>query len=737
MISRRYVMKAKYIFIFVLVVLVNIVSADALDEFKAIKSCLDTPFSAASLEMERDAKLAELQNPQKGEFETTAQFEQRKQDAVNRKLAINKEYEQKIRDARAAHENYITKLRTKLSSLLAQSRETVKLQATLGSYDADSQKYRITIPGKTFEVVVPIDKAPQIKSNFSSYTLMVTRQLNDQLVWDYLEAKLQGPAGVFSSTDKAPGLTSASTTISLVPPQLCSKVSFSEPGGNNMLDAEETASVTIEITNNGKGSAYMVQATLQLSVVSGIDYDKSVYFGEIGVGKTITKSCQLKGGISLPDGKAELKLSFSEQNGFPPDDRIIVFNTCAIRPPELYVSDTGINDFNQNNKIEPGEQVEITTRIHNRGTGTAKGVVAEVQRGEGVFFTPETPSGSFSLGDIESGGYKDVAFSIITAKTASKLDLSLDIKESRSQFNKLAIPLNLNFNKVERSADQMVITGKETNTAIASAPMLTSDVDRDIPMRGKPDKNRWGVIIGIENYRNVSAVTFARRDATIMREYFQKVLGIPSENLYIKTDDEASLSEFKTVFDPGGWLAKNAGNPNSEIFIYYSGHGAPDPEKGTAYLLPYDGNPNYAAISGYELNQLYANLAKLKAKQITLFLDSCFSGANRNNEVILASARPVFITTALPAVTPNLAVYSAASGTQISSGYADMQHGLFSYFLMKALKGEADANCDKKLTQSEVSAFLTDKVSPQARRMGREQDPQLQSSDPTKVLIQW
>jgi hypothetical protein len=717
--------------------LFSVFHADLRDEVKALQQWVNNPFSAVTLETERDAKLIELLNPEKGEFETTAQFELRKQEINTRKLAINKEYEQKVADARTEYDKCNAKLRVKINYLLTQSRETITMQGTLGSYDADTQKYRVSIPQRSFEIVVPLDKAPQVKSTFSSYQLKVSRQLNEKLEWDYLEAKLSGSAGEFSSTDKAPGISTSGTIASLVPPQLDSKLSFSESSGNNMLDAEETASLSIELSNTGKGSGYMVQANIALTGVSGIEYDKTIYFGELAPGKSLSKNCQIKGWTSLAEGTAQLIISFSEQNGFPPDDKVIQFSTLALRPPDTYIAETGINDYNQNNKIEPGEQVEVTVRLHNRGTGLAKGVAVEVKRGEGVYFTPETPSGTFNLGDIASGAYKDIVFHILTAKTATKLELSLDIRENRSQFSRLAVPLNLAFNKVERSADQMVITGKDTYASIASAPMLTADVDKDIPQRGKPDKNRWGVIIGIETYRHVSPVRYAIRDASIMREYFQKVLGIPSENLYIKTDDAATSGEFNTLFNPNGWLAKNASGLDSEIYVYYSGHGAPDPTNNRAYLLPYDANPNYASETGYELNQLYSNLGKLKAKQVTLFLDSCFSGANRDNEIILASARPVFISTPLPSVSANLAVFSAASGAQISSGYSDMQHGLFSYYLMKGLKGDADYNGDKKLSQKELADYLSENVSPMARRMGREQDPQLQSGDPNKVLLQW
>ncbi len=711
--------------------------ADLREEALAIKNWLGAPFSSSQLEAERDQKLAPLQNPVKGEFETSAQFEQRKKDLGNQIKGVQAEYAQKIQDARNAYDSRNAALRGNLQALLAQSRETVALKGTLGAYDADSQKYLVSIPERSFDIVVPISKGPEVKDGFARYELKVTRQLDENLQWSYLEAQLTGPGGNFSSTDKAPALAGPIPTGALIPPALSAVVTFSEPGGNNMLDAEETARVGITVKNSGQGSAWMVEARFDLGSVAGISYPNSVYFGEIKPGEQASKELQLIAGMELRDAQAALNIRFSEQNGFPPDDKVLSFSTRALQPPDLYIADIGIDDFSNNGRIETAESVEVLARVHNRGRGTARNVTAQIVTGEGVFLYGESPDRTFDLGNMEPGEYRDVVFNIITSKTATKLDLRLDLKESRTQFSKLDQPLNLAFNRVERTADQMVVQGRDSNQTIGTAPALSVDVDQDIPERGMPQKNRWGVIIGIQNYRNVQQVEYARRDAEFMREYFQKALGIPAENIYVKTDDGATLGEFQAVFNSKGWLDKNANQKDSEIFIYYSGHGAPDVAGSEAFLLPHDGNPNFPANTGYPLQQLYTNLGSLKARQVTIFLDSCFSGGTRSNEIILAGAKPVFISPELPSVAANVTVFSAASGSQIASSYPDMQHGLFSYYLMKGLRGEADANSDKKITQSELNSYLGDNVGSRARRMGREQDPQLQSGEPDRVLVQW
>ena len=87
------------------------------------------------------------------------------------------------------------------------------------------------------------------------------------------------------------------------------------------------------------------------------------------------------------------------------------------------------------------------------------------------------------------------------------------------------------------------------------------------------------------------------------------------------------------------WLPNNVENGGS-VFVYYSGHGAPNPKTGDAYLVPYDGDPSFIDETGYSLKRLYATLGKLQAKEVIVALDSCFSGAGGRN-VLAKGAKPL------------------------------------------------------------------------------------------------
>ena len=385
----------------------------------------------------------------------------------------------------------------------------------------------------------------------------------------------------------------------------------------------------------------------------------------------------------------------------------------------------------------PGEKGQIVLTLINRGEKRIKNIKPQIKLESGVFDTQFGKINVIIGQDVGRrryfiGGFMlDPGESMTTSATfeipATYPATTLDIKGSLSRSIYGAAPL-----AVERTDP---VTPLAT-TPVAPLPSVAIvDVEKKIP-KGEKNPNAYAVVFGIEQYKNVSSVTYARRDAYWMREYFAKTLGVPEENIYYKTDIDAGKAEFDKVFSQGGWLDKRIGDGRSDLYIYYAGHGAPDFNSRTAFLIPYDGDPNYASQTGYSIDKMTANLSQLEARSVTVFLDACFSGANRENEILLAGARPVFLDVNT-AVAANVTLFSAASGNQISSSWAEKQHGIFSYWLMKGMQGSADANRDKILTVEELGGFIRNNVSKTAGKLDREQTPVLQTMDREKILVKF
>ena len=385
----------------------------------------------------------------------------------------------------------------------------------------------------------------------------------------------------------------------------------------------------------------------------------------------------------------------------------------------------------------PGEKGQIVLTLINRGEKRVKNIKPQIKLESGVFDTQFGKINVIIGQDVGRrryfiGGFMlDPGESMTTSATfeipATYPATTLDIKGSLSRSIYGAAPL---------AGERTDPVTPLATTPVAPLPSVAIvDVEKKIP-KGEKNPNAYAVVFGIEQYKNVSSVTYARRDAYWMREYFAKTLGVPEENIYYKTDIDAGKAEFDKVFSQGGWLDKRIGDGRSDLYIYYAGHGAPDFNSRTAFLIPYDGDPNYASQTGYSIDKMTANLSQLEARSVTVFLDACFSGANRENEILLAGARPVFLDVNT-AVAANVTLFSAASGNQISSSWAEKQHGIFSYWLMKGMQGSADANRDKIITVEELGGFIRNNVSKTAGKLDREQTPVLQTMDREKILVKF
>ena len=274
--------------------------------------------------------------------------------------------------------------------------------------------------------------------------------------------------------------------------------------------------------------------------------------------------------------------------------------------------------------------------------------------------------------------------------------------------------------KQEIASQPVTIVSKSSQEV---SPVIKSDVDELPPTKAKPNKNSYAIVIGIEQYRQkLPKADFAEHDAKTMTEYLTKTMGYPEENVVTLLNDRASMSDLTKYFEK--WLWNNVEKDGS-VFIYYSGHGAPNPKTGDAYLVPYDGDPAFIDQTGYSLKRLYDTLGKLQAKEIIVALDSCFSGAG-GRSVIAKGARPLVMSIEGLQIPKNIAVISAASGEQISSTYEEKGHGLFTYFMLKGLKGEGDTNGDGKIETGELFEYIKPQVERIARKTyNNEQSPQL------------
>ena len=253
------------------------------------------------------------------------------------------------------------------------------------------------------------------------------------------------------------------------------------------------------------------------------------------------------------------------------------------------------------------------------------------------------------------------------------------------------------------------------------------------------NRHAVAVVIGNREYRHkdIPAVAYAIQDATMIKDLLITTFGYRDGNIIFKTN--ATKGEFENIFgsalDHKGMLFDYVSPGKSDVFVYYSGHGAPSLESKKGYILPVDGNPNTISISGYPLERLYSNLAKLDTQSITVITDACFSGAP-----LFKKASPVGIVVKNPLVAvKNTTIINSSAGTQLSSWYPLKGHGLFTYYFLLGMTGKADTNRDKQITTQEISVYINDHVPYMARKLhdGRMQTPLIKTYSSKHVLVRY
>jgi hypothetical protein len=274
-----------------------------------------------------------------------------------------------------------------------------------------------------------------------------------------------------------------------------------------------------------------------------------------------------------------------------------------------------------------------------------------------------------------------------------------------------------------------------------------SYVDRDIPITDIENRDAIAVIIGNGDYENkdIPTVDYAINDAQTVREYLIKVLGYKEGNIIYAPN--ASKAKFESIFgtesDHKGILYNYMKKSKSDIFVYYSGHGAPDIESKGGYFVPADANPMTIKLTGYPLERFYGNLAKIasdmKVPNVFVVVDACFSGSSERG-LLLKNVSPISITVKSPLIAmPNAVVMTSSKGAEVSSWYPEENHSMFTFIFLKTLK-DMVKDGKKTITASELYSKISDETEGlpyYARRFyGRIQTPQIMG-DRNRVFLHY
>jgi len=231
-----------------------------------------------------------------------------------------------------------------------------------------------------------------------------------------------------------------------------------------------------------------------------------------------------------------------------------------------------------------------------------------------------------------------------------------------------------------------------------------------------PDGQRWAVVVGISRYKNLPAteqLKFADRDAQSFASFLHSAEGgsVPSDNIRLLINEQATDRNVRSAL--GSWLPANV-SQRDVVYFYFAGHGVVEDGQGGAYLITYDAAPDdlYATAVSVESIQLLLQ-KRIKARQVIVLADAC-----RTSRIGVGSVRN-WDKNSIHQNLEDLARVRSGIYTLVASRPGEFSqederwgggHGVFTFYLIEALKGLANSDGDRFVRGEEAFRFLSVRV---------------------------
>ena len=230
----------------------------------------------------------------------------------------------------------------------------------------------------------------------------------------------------------------------------------------------------------------------------------------------------------------------------------------------------------------------------------------------------------------------------------------------------------------------------------------------------------WALVVGVSDYHHMPALRYADDDAYQIHNFLLAAEGmaLPSTQVSFLLNESATRQNILNALDR---LARQA-DADDLILFYFSGHGL----KGSFLPFDYDGFNNQVFH-----NEINNALKPSRAAHRICIADACHSGsqmAARDAEVSwIQEWYPVLLEDH-----PALTFFLSSKSSERSLESAGLRMGVFSHFLIRGLRGEADVNQDVRITLAELYDYVSQAV---REYTGQQQHPLLAGDyDPDLVL---
>jgi hypothetical protein len=303
-----------------------------------------------------------------------------------------------------------------------------------------------------------------------------------------------------------------------------------------------------------------------------------------------------------------------------------------------------------------------------------------------------------------SGVTNDIALEGVVVGQVARVDVEGTAAKLEPLSLEEAKKIGLNSTATRFTAKISLSADKDTLTVVATS----SSGEKATATAAPRIAERWAVVIGIGDYRadDIADLRYAGKDAQSMYDFLRSpAAGFQQDHVLLLKDAQATGAAMREAM----FVFLQKADYDDLVFIYFAGHGAPDPSRpDNLYLLPYDADTKALASSGFPMWDVKTALRRqIKAERVIVVADACHSGGTKDGESnpINGSFGDLF--------TPSRRVIlTAADNNELS--YEDARwgggHGAFTFNFIEGLRGAADNDKNGIVTFQEAADYVTAKV---------------------------
>lgn len=233
--------------------------------------------------------------------------------------------------------------------------------------------------------------------------------------------------------------------------------------------------------------------------------------------------------------------------------------------------------------------------------------------------------------------------------------------------------------------------------------------------------NIYALVVGISNYtdENIPNLKYAKKDAEAFSAYLKTgpAGAISADNMVVLTNENATRANIMKALTQ---LVLRTRADDMLIF-YFSGHGTNGIFDNEGYFLTYDTEFENESGTAVSMNEIITKISRSTAKLKISYVDACHAGLfkskNTKGNAIDNNLIQESIKTAIQNAHEGEVVLLSSSARQQSIESETLQHGIFTYYLLKGLKGEADKGQkntsgynDGIVTIGELNTYLTNAI---------------------------